>query len=269
MSYIKGTAAFAYRFSALLIFVAGCAVEESRREEVSTKHWTETHWGYEGDIGPEVWGELCPKFTICSNGDNQSPIDITGANKKALTDITFDYKPTTLNILHNGHTVQVNYDEGSYIEIDGMGRYELKQFHFHAPSEHTLDGKHFTKELHFVHQNADGELAVVGVWVEEGSHNHALLPLSDYLPADAGDEFLLNHIKFSADDLLPSKRYYYHYDGSLTTPPCTEGVKWFVLTTPIQMSDSQIASFKAIIKNNNRPVQPQNNRKVLVDASVN
>ncbi|MGR3310783.1 MAG: carbonic anhydrase [Candidatus Brocadiales bacterium] len=271
MHYIKsrGVSQYAitsYIFIALLVFATGCA--GYKKGAKAPAHVVETHWGYEGEAGPEAWGELSPDFALCSNGMNQSPIDISGAAKKNLTDIVFDYRLTTLDILNNGHTIQVNYDKGSSIVIDGTGRYKLKQFHFHAPSEHTVNGKHFAMEMHLVHQSDDGELAVVGVLIEDGIYNWSFIPVWDNLPAGSGEEHHLNNVMVNVKDLLPGNRLYYRYDGSLTTPPCTEGVKWFVLTTPIKLSESQVASFKAIVHNNNRPVQPLNNREVLMDAST-
>lgn len=263
----KRAGKFSYTFIALFIFADGCATNESK-DAKTPAHAIEAHWEYEGEAGTEAWGKLCPKYATCSNGKNQSPIDITGAATKSLSDIAFNYQPTTLNILNNGHTILVVYDEGSFIGIDGTRRYELRQFHFHAPSEHTLNGKPSAMEMHLVHQSTDGELAVVGVLIENGSHNQAFLPVLYNLPADPSEDHSLNKVMVNANDLLPGERLYYHYDGSLTTPPCTEGVKWFVLTTPIELSESQIDSFKAIFNNNSRPVQPLNNREVLKDASL-
>lgn len=271
MPCIRRLTTFTYTFITLFVFATGCASSElkSVKTPQAEVHGAEIHWGYKGEVGPKTWGKLRPEFALCSEGMSQSPIDISGGAVENLPDIVFNYQPTTLTILNNGHTIHVNYNKGSYVEIDGNGKrkYELKQFHFHTPSEHMVFGKYFALEMHLVHQNAFGELAVVGVLIERGSHNQAFLPIWDNLPKESGKELRLENVTVNANDLLPGKRLYYKYDGSLTTPPCTEGVKWFVLTTPIELSESQIASFKAIFENNSRPVQPLNNRKVLIDAS--
>jgi len=169
-------------------------------------------------------------------------------------------------VVNNGHTIQVNYNEGSSIKVDGM-TFELKQFHFHGPSEHTINGQYFELEMHLVHQSADGSLAVVGVLIREGAENPAFAPFSDHLPTKSGEEYS-SQDTINADDLLPASRLSYRYSGSLTTPPCSEGVKWLVLTTPIEMSGTQIASFKDIIQNNNRPVQPHNGRDIMIDSAA-
>ncbi|OGQ51594.1 MAG: hypothetical protein A3J24_00950 [Deltaproteobacteria bacterium RIFCSPLOWO2_02_FULL_53_8] len=220
------------------------------------------HWGYEGEYGPKHWGAMSKENAVCSQGKTQSPIDITGASHEPLPDIGFAYKPSKLNILNNGHTVQVNYDEGSSITLDNV-KYNLLQFHFHDPSEHTVGGKSFGMEVHLVHKNAKGELAVVGLLINEGKENAVLAETWKNMPAKADEKKALSS-KINAQDLLPSDHSYYRYTGSLTTPPCSEGVNWLVFTTPIEMSKAQIAAFKKIINKNARPVQPINARKVRV-----
>lgn len=262
MPYVRRVSALAYTFTPLFVFATGCAFDELKHTKLSA-HRTEVHWGYEGERGPESWGRLCPDFTLCSEGMNQSPIDISEGTTKNLPDIVFNYQPTTLNILNNGHTIQANYDKGSSFVVDGT-KYELKQFHFHVPSEHTLSGKHFDMEMHLVHQSDSNGLAVVGVLIENGSYNRAFSPVLDNLPTNSGEELHLYHLTLNANELLPGERFSYRYDGSLTTPPCTEDVKWFVLVPPVELSESQIALFDAIIENNNRPVQPLNSREVVM-----
>jgi carbonic anhydrase len=223
------------------------------------------HWGYEGAEGPEHWGELSKKYKACSEGEKQSPIDITGAKGADLKNIKFDYKPSKINILNNGHTIQVNYDKGSSITVDGT-EFKLLQFHFHTPSEHVVRGGSYDMEMHLVHKSNKGELAVVGVLVREGEENPAFADMWGHLPERASTKKSLRQT-VNAADLLPGHKAYFKYSGSLTTPPCSEGVKWHVLTTPIEMSAGQIEAIEAIMHENNRPVQPLNERSLEKDVS--
>lgn len=225
------------------------------------------HWTYSGEEGPEHWGELSEDFALCSTGTEQSPIDIPSASSTNPTDIVFNYNPTDVNILNNGHTIQVNYDEGSSIEIDGT-TYNLLQFHFHALSEHTVDGNYADAEMHLVHQSDAGEYAVVGVLIKRGGENAAYAPVWDNLPAQEAEETTISGASVNAADLLPAEQSYYRYNGSFTTPPCTEGVNWFVLSTPVELSDAQLASFEQVYSANYRPVQPLNDRAFLETASM-
>ncbi len=225
------------------------------------------HWAYSGTEGPDHWSELSEDFTACTTGHEQSPIDLSGEEAADLPDITFNYQPSALNILNNGHTIQVNYDPGSTIEVNGT-TYELKQFHFHAHSEHTIDGKAYPLEMHLVHQSAAGQLAVVGVMAEAGAANDPLAAVWENMPT-AADETVHVDTLINAADLLPSELTYYGYDGSLTTPPCSEGVKWHVLTTPIQLSTAQLDTMATLLHNNFRPVQDLYARDVTVDTISN
>lgn len=238
------------------------------RSEKSNAHGSEENkvkWGYSEKNGPDVWHQLSPNYFLCSEGKNQSPIDIVDAKPVKLPDVTFNYSPSTLNILNNGHAIEVKYSNGSYIEFEGT-RYKLLQFHFHSPSEHTLSGNLFDVEMHLVHQSKDGKLAVVGVLIEKGNENKAFSSIWENLPTDVGKVHKIENLSINAEHLIPKKRFFYRYDGSLTTPPCSEGVKWMLLTEPIEMSGSQIEALRSIIHNNNRPVQPLNGRKLLVDV---
>lgn len=221
------------------------------------------HWSYEGEHGPGHWSEVSPDYEACSRGKSQSPIDITKPEKDGRETVAFDYRPSKLNVINNGHTVQVNYDKGSSITVNGVS-YDLVQFHFHDPSEHTVNGKSYGMELHLVHKNSKGELAVVGVLIENGAENPAFKALWANLPAGPDEKKELGET-INAADFLPAARNFYRYAGSLTTPPCSESVKWLVIEKPIQMSEAQISRFKEIIKGNNRPVQPLNGRKVVID----
>lgn len=223
-------------------------------------------WGYETENGPDVWARLSPEYRLCGSGMHQSPIDLVNPTSAELSPITFNYQPTFLNIHNTGNTIEVAYPKGSWIEVDGT-KYHLLQFHFHAPSEHTVAGNLYDMEMHLVHKSEDGTLAVIGVLIQSGSINTAFAPFWHYLPSAPGEFEQIKEVTLNAADLLPSPKYAYRYIGSLTTPPCSEDVKWFVLTTPVEMSQSQIAAFKAILYGNNRPLQPLNGRELLVDAT--
>lgn len=228
----------------------------------TTPAWAQHAWGYSGEGGPQNWGKLDPGFATCATGKNQSPIDIGTTTKGNLKPVRIDYKNGTTEILNNGHTVQVNYRPGSSLEVDGL-KFELRQFHFHAPSENTFSGKHFPLEGHLVHADKDGNLAVIGVMFTEGAPNRVLASLLDLLPGKEGETKALTDLR-SALQMLPADRHYYRFTGSLTTPPCSEGVRWLVLQQPSAASKAQIdAIAKAAGAPNNRPVQPLNARKVI------
>ncbi len=225
------------------------------------------HWEYEGnEDGPTVWGKLDDRFAACSQGKAQSPINLTSPVVGSFTNIKFNYMPSALNIFNNGHTVQVNYDAGSSITFNET-QYDLLQFHFHHPSEHTLDGKAFAMELHFVHRSAAGNLAVVGVMIAEGKENEALKTVFDNLPAAKSDP-QPTELMTDAAKIIPQDAGYYTYTGSLTTPPCTEGVRWLVLDKPVELSAAQIDTFGKIFELDARPVQPLNDRDLLEDTAA-
>lgn len=226
------------------------------------------HWSYEGEAGPAHWGELSPDFALCGAGAAQSPIDIPADATLNPADLGFAYQPSAVNIVNNGHTVQVNYDGGSTLKLDGQD-YQLAQFHFHAGSENTHNGQQAPLEMHLVHKNAAGDLAVVGVWLDGGgSDNAAFAPVFSHLPATEGEPEAVAGETVNADSLLPADRSYYRFNGSLTTPPCSQNVKWIMESQPVQVSDAQIAAFTAIFDNNFRPVQPFNDRQFLVSAQM-
>lgn len=220
------------------------------------------HWGYEGKEGPERWGKLDPEFSTCADGRNQSPIDLTAMVEGELPDIDIRYQPGGEAVVNNGHTVQVNYAPGSTILVDGH-RFELKQFHFHSPSENTIDGRSFPLEAHFVHADAEGNLAVIAVLFQEGKENTALKSAWRKMPSHAGEPVPLAQ-QMDAAALLPEDRDYYRFNGSLTTPPCSEGVWWLVMKSRVSASKAQIAKFsQAMGHPNNRPVQPLNARMIV------
>jgi len=225
------------------------------------KHAHAVHWSYEGEGAPEHWGDIDPRFATCSNGVNQSPIDLTGFTESELPAITFNYNLISSDILNNGHAIQTNVKEGSSITVDGK-TFDLKQFHFHSPSENNINGQSFPLEAHFVHASKDGKLAVVAVMFEEGAENKALTELWAKIPQNVGDKHPID--AKDLDALLPKERDYYRFNGSLTTPPCTEGVRWLVMKKPVTLSKAQIETFKKVMHHhNNRPLQPTNARVIL------
>ena len=221
-----------------------------------------THWGYSGAQGPEHWGKLHPEFTPCSAGKNQSPINLTGFIESALKPLGIYYQAGGNEILNNGHAVQVNYVPGSKIIVDGH-EFELLQYHFHAPSENHINGQSYPMEAHLVHSDKNGNLAVIAVMFVEGKANESLAQAWAHMPKKAGDRHNLP-LSIAAEGILPANRDYYRYNGSLTTPPCSEGVRWFVMKEPVSASKAQIEKFVHIMHHpNNRPVQAVNARPVL------
>ncbi len=222
------------------------------------------HWSYEGEGAPENWVEL--GYNQCAGG-TQSPIDLSNPTPADLENIRFEYGEAAVKILNNGHTIQVDQIEGSQIIIGGE-TYLLKQFHFHSPSEHTLNGEQFPLEMHLVHKTADeSKAAVVGVFIREGAENGAFAPVWADLPAEESEVAQETGATVSLAALLPAEQQIYRYDGSLTTPPCTPNVLWSVMQTPIEMSAGQIAEFTRIMEGNNRPVQALNQRDLQLDTT--
>lgn len=212
-----------------------------------------THWDYAGSGGPEAWGKLQPEYAKCSSGTRQSPIDIRGGIAVDLEPIKFDYRPSAFSVVDNGHTVQVNVEPGSAITITGR-RYELVQFHFHRPSEERVDGRQFDMVVHLVHKDPDGRLAVVAVLLDRGSAQPVVQAVWNNLPLEKGDEVRAG-VRIDLAQLLPEDRRYYTYMGSLTTPPCTEGVLWMVMKQPVPVAPEQVAIFARLYPMNARPIQ--------------
>lgn len=220
------------------------------------------HWGYSGHEGPEHWGELAPEFSACAAGKNQSPINLTEMVEGELPELKIDYVPGGYEIVNNGHTVQVNYAPGSTITI-GSHTYELKQFHFHSPSENHIKGHSYPMEAHFVHMDKEGNLAVIAVMFEPGKGNPELEEAWKEMPEHAGEHHTLHHM-VNANALIPHNHAYYRFNGSLTTPPCSEGVNWLVMKQFDKASQEQIEKFvHAMHHHNNRPIQPLNARVVV------
>lgn len=220
-------------------------------------------WGYEGSIGPDFWGDLSPGFLTCKVGLAQSPIDIMQAvETDELSPIGFSYNETPLVVKNNGHTIEVEYEPGSTIDLDGE-EYRLLQFHFHTPSEHTKNGKLFPMEVHLVHANEQGELAVVGAFMKDTKkkNNAFFQDILDNAPEVPG-VVDVHGSSINVDEFLPANREYWNYSGSLTTPPCSEGVRWFVLKGKIKVSQNQVSEFEQFFHLNARPTQPLNGRVV-------
>ncbi|MYD99266.1 MAG: carbonic anhydrase family protein [Gammaproteobacteria bacterium] len=229
--------------------------EEPTHEQVA--------WGYDAESGPAVWGCLSTDYALCALGKHQSPINLVDPTPAAVAALAFNYRPTMLSIENNGHTVEVRSTNDNWIEV-GDDSYELVQFHFHTPGEHTVAGQRFDMEIHLVHRNEAEELAVVGILVRRGNSHPLLELVAEHIPG-RGQVRTLQHTMINAADLLPTERRSFRYEGSLTTPPCSEGVRWFVLETPIEASAAELAAFEAALGTNNRPVQALNGRKLLIE----
>ena len=248
--------------------LVGCSNPDSDQEETSPhkkdsvdQHAQQAvHWGYEGAGSADHWGDLKEEFVLCKTSKAQSPIDIKTVTlvDEELPAINVSYSATPLTVVNSGRSIKVNYAAGSSITVGGKS-YDLLQFHFHNPSEHTIDGKAFEMAAHLVHKAADGQLGVIGVLFEAGAENAMIGQIFDNLPAK-GEEKSVASGSINVADILPPDLAYYHYSGSLTTPPCSEGVHWMVLTTPVQASVDQIAKLANVVKGNIRPVQSVNDR---------
>ncbi|MCW8837448.1 MAG: carbonic anhydrase [Thiovulaceae bacterium] len=224
------------------------------------------HWGYTGHEGPQHWGDLSPKYEMCKVGKSQSPVNISNAvtvTTEDLAKIKFNYTTEANAIINNGHTIQVNIQEGSSIEIDGK-IFALKQFHFHTPSENQIEGRNFPLEAHFVHAAKDGSLAVIALMYEEGKENKIIKKLWSKMPHKAGKSSGCKMLAEMFFTMMPKDKAYYRFNGSLTTPPCSEGVRWMVLKGYSHISKAQKDEFLHLFHHaNNRPVQPINARKVM------
>ena len=236
----------------LLVLPTFSAAQESRPP----------HWSYSGSDDPKHWGKLDPSYSACSLGHTESPINITHAKPADLPALKLDYRAVALNIIDNGHTIEVNYVPGSTLTV-GDKTYTLKQFHFHHPSEEHVNGKRFPLAVHLVHSDPDGHLAVVAVLFEEGTANPLIDALWKNIPSEKEKAQDVPAVSVRAQDLLPSEHGYFTFSGSLTTPPCTEGVTWYVLKSHATVSAAQIETFAKIYPKNARPIQPTNGRDIL------
>ncbi len=259
----------------VLLFVLSCG--HSNQQSPSAGHSSTSlaeapHWGYGPDDGPDSWASLSPVYATCGKGSQQSPIDIADASygeqrnwqrKYSSIPVVIEHTEHVADIVDNGHTIQISGDKASTLVIEGKA-YVLAQFHFHTPSEHKVNGRQYPMEMHLVHQSADGQFAVVGILIEEGAHNSNYDLLIENLPDAPGEKRHLENITVDIDDLLPEDDKAFSYEGSLTTPPCLEGVHWLVAQKAVQLSAAQLKQFSRRIHRNNRPVQPLNDRLINV-----
>lgn len=263
-SFIRAAA-----LAASLLTLAGCGGGGSTDAKAEEQETTTTvahaaHWGYEGESGPDHWAELDPLYKKCVDGSAQTPINIVDAEPVDLVDPLFKYHSDHSTVINNGHTIQANAGFGSTVTVDGV-IYPLAQIHFHTPSEHEVQGRLYPVEVHFVHKTQEGKLAVVGVFLEQGpAQNQAWDP---YVKALTATEEHPNEAWIDWAAMLPQDHTTFRYSGSLTTPPCSEGVSWMVMTTPVQVSSQQIAAFEKVFGHNNRPTQAVNGRSLVIDSS--
>ena len=223
----------------------------------------ESQWGYEGAFNPTQWSKISSEFESCQLGHNQSPINLNLTDEREAGEIEFNYQPTTVEVVNNGHTIEVKgYKSGNTVSIEGE-IYQLVQFHFHTPSEHRIDNQSSAMELHLVHQNEAGKLAVVGIEIEAGEENKAIANIWDAIPDRKADR---NIITIDAASLLPEDRTFVSYAGSLTTPPCSEEVSWNLLLEPIEILPKQIETFKSFYTYNARPIQALNGRLIKLHS---
>ena len=219
-------------------------------------------FGYGADNGSEKWGQLDGKYALCESGDMQSPIDLAGANAIGNIVLTVNYRAGPLTVANNGLTVQADFAPGSTMTSGGM-TFNLIQIHFHSPSEHAISGKRYPLTGHFVHATEDGKLGVLGVMFEEGAANAELAKILAAAPEEKSDPAMVNGQSIDPNGMLPADRSVYRYMGSLTTPPCSEGVNWHVLKEPITASEDQIEAFEELMGDSARPVRALNNRLVV------
>ncbi len=232
---------------------------------VQEQSLTLPHWTYEGIAQSENWGSFCTAYKTCIEGQLQSPINIETSTIKSGSDLSieFNYIPTLVDLVNNGHSFQANVEANEEFNIDNHC-FSLQQFHFHEPSEHHLDGIIFPMELHFVHEDDEGNIAVVGVFVKEGKSHPVLEEIMNHLPSKKGEHHF-TQVSCDLLQLMPEQKSVFHYTGSLTTPPCSEGIEWFVMEQPIELSKTQIDQFKKHYHNNNRPIQ--NTAERLIEMS--
>lgn len=217
-------------------------------------------WGYDGLTAPESWGKLSPEYTTCNSGKYQSPINLVWSRPIAKPDINLNYQESAAQVTDTGRTIMVNIAPGNFATIRGE-TFELRSITFHSSSEHTLSGNSLPLEVHLVHTNSTGQVAILAYFAIEGPRNATIDKIWSHIPSQKNIEQIVNS-KVLVSEMMPKKFNHYNYIGSLTTPPCTEDVQWNILNTPITMSRDQILTFRQIYPHNNRPVQPLNGRKV-------
>lgn len=222
-------------------------------------------WGYAGDLGPDHWAMLASDYETCAKGTMQSPIDLKAANAAGDLQLELAYQAVPLKVLNTGRTIQIDGQSGGGF-TEAEEKFDLVQGHFHTPSEHVVDGKTYPAELHLVHKSADGKLAVLGILIEEGAENAGFTGLTANLPK-AGEEAAVEGANFDPAQFLPEDHAIYRYSGSLTTPPCSEGVAWHVVQQPLTASAEQIEALSKVMGENARPPQELNGR-LLVEPAI-
>lgn len=244
------------------------------------------NWGYQGDVSPTHWGKLAPDFAICNKGKSQSPINIPSKTSTTDHHLVMQYHPSnmiimddgptelllgkTQTIMNEGHSIQLNFPEIAHESIQFANKtYRLVQFHFHTPSENISNGEIYPLEIHFVHQGEHGQVIVIGVWAKIGKANPMIQKIINHLPTQKGIPFTIQKEQINPIDLFPAMRNHYMFYGSLTTPPCTEGLQWVVMKEPITLSEEQLTKLKSVIGNNARPVQSLHNRMVSYGIKSN
>ncbi|MEE9437756.1 MAG: carbonic anhydrase family protein [Saprospiraceae bacterium] len=242
----------------IIVFASSCKTKKikanSHKNISNHKTLDNKHWGYDGDLSPSHWSEISNEFIDCAEGHAQSPIDVsTHIESNDRSTIKFSYHSTAIDELNNGHTIQADILEKNELLVDDVP-YNFKQFHFHAPSEHQLNGQYYPMEMHLVHATKDAKLVVIGVLIKEGKENKIFSSIWNNVPQHV-NEHVLPSKKIDLLHLLPNNHTYVHYSGSLTTPPCSEGVEWFVMENTIEMSKEQINKFVSVYNHNNRPLQ--------------
>lgn len=239
--------------------------EQSETEDENTQEWT-----YGEDAGPENWGSLDPAFQTCADGTEQSPINLEFSEVTESSDrerVELNYQAGEFSLANDGHTLMAHAAKPDNVLSIEDNNYKLMQFHFHTPSEHQFNGEHYEMELHLVHQNKEGELAVAGIMIKEGAENETLMPVWNKFPKEETDSNIPVENLIDVQELLPEDADLFHYNGSLTTPPCSEQVKWMIYEKPISMSSEQIKQFQNIFGENHRPVQSLNDREVELSSS--
>ncbi len=254
---------FVFLVIAVILVSGGPQAQDAMQEHKYVSPWR-TPWSYEGATGNEHWSDLDPDYAAC-NGKEQSPIDIRDTQKAELPAIQFEYKSSPLKyVIDNGHTIRVNYHDipgdGNFLIVGGK-RYQLTQFHFHRPSEEYIQGKPYDMVVHLMHQSSDAKVAGVAVLLKAGSANATIQQIWEHMPKTEGQEEVAG-LAVNPAGLLPHDTGYYTYMGSLTAPPCTEGVTWFVLKTPVEISPDEISAFAKLYPHDVRPIQPLNGRVV-------
>ena len=237
-----------------IVFIAALFLSESEPKPYA-------QWEYEGELGQKNWSKLDERFAICKDGLNQSPVDITTAIKADLIPLIFEEKSKATTFTNNGNFLKVDFQGGNHVYIDNI-KYILNEINFHAPSENKIDGESFPMEAQLVHRDSKNNIAIVSIFFEEGSDNFVLNRLLRNLPENKNETQDIKSEVF-AYEILPSLREYYRFNGSLTTPPCTEGVKWIIMKTTVELSKSQLNDFTKVIPNNARDIQEINARIIL------